>query len=428
MNQPPPMPPDRSPRTGSGGASGASAISAGSRWRALRRAAWLASPMLLCFVSLYCVRLEKHSPIDDGVPPVRVWLKKLQGETSVSISSEESIQVETTAGREIGAPDVLRHTVAADGGWLRLDGQRLEVRQVRLSSPAPLRIGERSYRGSLLVSLEDDGRLRTVNHIDLETYLSGVVGSEIPALSASEALKAQAVAARTYTLWRMARNSRRSYDLTDDTYSQVYSGALEISERVLAAVEATHGEVLAYEGKFLPAYYHSTCGGHTSDQRVGFGSGEALAPLGGTTCGFCTSSRYYTWNAAIPRAEVDEALSGGKSRVTAIRPLERDELGRWWKVEIETEAGRRVINANGLRMALGPNRVRGTLIDGLRLEGDEWIVRGQGWGHGVGMCQIGAMTLGQQGWSYRRILAHYYPGAALRRPPDARGAGWLLAQ
>ncbi len=392
-----------------------------------RRFGWLAAPMVLSFVSLYCVSLTEPTARDGGVPSVRVWLKKLQGETALTFESAQPISVETMAGRSLTTADVLRHTLSSHNGELRLDGQRIDVRQVVLRSADPLQSQGRSYRGSLVVSV-DEGRLRTINHIDLEDYLSGVVGSEIPALSARESLKAQAVAARTYTLWRMAQNSRRAYDLTDDTYSQVYAGALDISERVLAAVHATRGEVLSFEGKFLPSYYHSTCGGHTSDQRVGFGSGREIDPLRGVTCGYCTSSRYYSWTASLSRADVDQKLAKEGGRVQAIRPLERDDLGRWWKVEIETEKGRREISANGLRMALGPNQIRGTLIEGLRLEGDQWVIRGRGWGHGVGLCQVGAMTLGREGWSYRQILEHYYPGASLRRAPAADAAGWHLVE
>ncbi|MEQ8762424.1 MAG: SpoIID/LytB domain-containing protein [Planctomycetota bacterium] len=401
------------------------------RWTRRRsgwRATWILAPTVLTFLSVYCVSLPADHGEASSVPPVRVLLRRLEGETSLRFVATQPIGARTTSGRELLSQDEGRHEVTLEAGrdTLRLDGQSLEVSQIILSSEAPFELGDRHYRGDIMVAVDDGGRLRAVNRIDLETYLCGVVGSEIPAYSAIESLKAQAVAARTYTLWRMAGNSRRSYDLTDDTYSQVYSGALDVSDRVVTAVQATRGQVLAYDGKFLPAYYHSTCGGHTSDQRVGFGSGEALAPLSGAPCGYCTSSRYYEWTATVPKKTVDEKL-GKNGPVRSIRPLDRDEGGRWWRAEIEGEGWRREVSANYLRTQLGSNKLRGAIIETLEIEGDEWVVKGRGWGHGVGMCQVGAMTLGKEkGWSYRQILSHYYPGAVLREAPST-GSGWRIA-
>ncbi|TBR24342.1 SpoIID/LytB domain-containing protein, partial [bacterium] len=125
-------------------------------------------------------------------------------------------------------------------------------------------IGERRYRGNLLFRPNVDGTVTVIDELGLEEYLFGVLPHEMSPDWPLEALKAQAVVARTYALARLGRGPDAAFDLTDDNYSQVYTGLTTESELVRKAVRDTAGRILLYNGKPLPAFYHSTCGGHTA--------------------------------------------------------------------------------------------------------------------------------------------------------------------
>lgn len=274
-------------------------------------------------------------------------------------------------------------------------------------------IGPRTYAGTLRVRNPHGNVLEVVNEVPLETYLPGVVGGEMPPSWEMAALKAQAVAARTYAASRMRAAWGRDapFDLYDDTRSQVYAGTppARYASRLAEAVGKTEGEVLVHEGALLTAFFHSTCGGHTEDAARVFRSHDR-PPLRGVPCDTCLESPLHRWEVKIPVGDLESRL--GVKGVKTILPRDRGPSGRCGAVRVEGEAGEAILSGKDFRWKLGVNRLRSTAFEATR-EGDAFLFRGRGFGHGVGLCQWGARGLARKGKDYLQILEHYYPGALL---------------
>jgi stage II sporulation protein D len=310
---------------------------------------------------------------------------------------------------------------AAEGG-VTAEGAALPAAaavRMRAAEGASFRIGSRRYPGTLEVAREGEG-LRVVDETGLETYLEGVVGFEMPASWEAEALKAQAVAARTYAAARRsdARAAGAAFDLRDDTRSQVYGGRPEgaWAPRVREAVAATAGTVLAARGKPFTAYFHSTCGGHTESAERVFATDRGVGPLAGSPCGFCEGSPAYRWEARLAKADVEAALD--VEGIESVQAEDPGPSGRCSEVRVETAGGPRLFPAMEFRKKIGYAVLKSTAF-GAEVEGEEIRFRGTGFGHGVGMCQWGARGMARAGRTYREILLHYYPGADL---VQARGS------
>ncbi len=277
------------------------------------------------------------------------------------------------------------------------------------------------YRGALEVFLNPLGQPVVVNELPLEEYLRGVVPVELGpvAFPQLEALAAQSVAARTYSLAGRRRFAQLGFDLYADERSQVYRGVT--SEHPLSdqAVRETAGAVAIFEDQPIDAFYSSTCGGITADYSDVF-LGEPIAYLqGGVPCPD-EASRYHRWQVKIAPSAVRESLDA-YARVGRLRQLEilsRDATGRVIAMRFGGSAGERTLAGLDSRRALG---LRSHFLDSLEVEhdGDGFVtsisIRGRGFGHGVGMCQIGAVALARQGRGFEAILQTYYPGITVAR-------------
>jgi stage II sporulation protein D len=265
-----------------------------------------------------------------------------------------------------------------------------------------------------------------VNALDLEKYLDGVVNGEFSARWNAEAVSAQVIAARTYALYQMreARAKRALYDVDSTTRDQVYLGTAGEEARASQLVQKTRGWVLvAGAGASvapIKAFYHSTCGGITESPESVWGKSQP-GVSGAVLCQFCGTSPRLVWELSMSRAQVDEALMPlGLGPVSVIEVALRFPSGRARRVRLgfEKERGKRVFKdlpASQLRMLLGPERFQSTAFEVERTASSDWIFRGRGYGHGVGMCQWGAKEMGAAGYSAREILSRYYPQARLER-------------
>lgn len=313
-----------------------------------------------------------------------------------------------------------RWTIRADGDRVAIDGPvRAALAGVVRVRAASIRDGNRPVWGMLDVGVER-GALRAVATLDLETYLLGVVGSEMGAAFPIESLKAQAVAARSYALARAAPDQHRP--LAPTVADQVFRPADRIPASILRAVDETRGEILGSRSDPVKAYFHSTCGGATRDAAPDF---DPSSPIRGTRCHWCRHSRLYSWVRSYALRDVTHALEGAGVRldglVRAIRVVETDASGRVRVVAIDDR--RRTTKLSGDRFrsamnrAVGRDRSRRLLSTRLTVQPTPdrtgLAIKGHGWGHGVGMCQIGAAGLARTGADYRRILATYYPALPL---------------
>jgi stage II sporulation protein D len=258
--------------------------------------------------------------------------------------------------------------------------------------------------------------------VEIEEYLAGVVGREMGLRSPYEALKAQAIAARTYALFERVsgrvRGNGEPFDLYDDERSQVYGGADAESELSRRLVSETRGLVVTYQGRLVPAFFSSTCGGSTEPAWEVLPPAPRLAPLSGVACGHCSGSPFYSWKASFRKDELCEKLTGKKGRAGAVQVERAAPGGHALRIRfaVEGESSPRSVEANGgFRLKLDPRRLRSTRITRIRDLPDAVELSGQGWGHAAGLCQYGAMELARQGRSAFEILAFYYPGSSVER-------------
>ena len=274
-------------------------------------------------------------------------------------------------------------------------------------------LGKRLYRGSLQIIRTKEGLLRAINVLDLKNYLKGVLYHEVSNRWPIEAIKAQAIASRTFALYQAKENKDNYYYLKSDVSSQVYGGVYAEKYRTSKAIEDTEGEALLYKGKILPAFFHATCGGRTED------SSELwkvkLNPLKGVKGGFCENSPHYLWKSDIKLSDITDKLKGAGYKLSKIISIDikgRNASGRVKELQINGEGFKTVITAKDLRHILGGRLIKSTNFT-IEIKNQAAYFTGKGWGHGVGMCQWGAFAMAKKGKKAEDILKHYYPGAKI---------------
>ncbi|MHC4507691.1 MAG: SpoIID/LytB domain-containing protein [Planctomycetota bacterium] len=290
------------------------------------------------------------------------------------------------------------------------------------------------YRGKLKLILNaDGGSFDVVNLVPPEPYLAGVVGAEMPDYWETEALKAQAVAARTYCFYIKRRfGVNRDWDLRQTAAHQVYRGMSAESARIWEAVNQTRGQVLACKQtdgtkEILPAYYSSTCGGHTENSKKVFGG--SFETLIGVSCPYCqdvAKPKFFFWpmvqfDKAEVRARLLESYAslkplGDITDILAAGQSDYGDFARLTNIKLVGSTGKSdFLRAEDFRLTLDPTgrKFRSTVCQIVDL-GKKWaFLSGRGWGHGVGMCQCGAEGMARQGRKAEQILSYYYPASRI---------------
>jgi stage II sporulation protein D len=305
--------------------------------------------------------------------------------------------------------------LVADGKGLKLGNKRIAHQIVQLQAPELLKLGEHSYRRFLEVSwrlFRGRPEMLVVHSLPLETYVLGVVSSELPRQWPFEGLKVQAMAARTFAVWQKYRRLTLPYHMESSVLDQVYHGAQREHEDARRAVEETFGSVMTWGRRPAEAYFHSACGGHTESSAVGWG--RDLPYLPGSKCGFCTKATRYEWREEIGQADLDKAFSAFVGApVDSIKILSRTPTGRARRVEVRGGGKRKRLAGADLRRLIGYGRVWSTQLDEIARTSKGFVFAGRGAGHGVGMCQWGSRGMAEKGHRYDAILQRYYPGVRL---------------
>lgn len=300
---------------------------------------------------------------------------------------------------------------------------------IKPHQPYVFAIDQEGFRGNLQLRLNHDGSaLEAINHVPLESYLLGVVGAEMHSYWEPEALKAQAVAARTYCLYIKNRfGQHRSWDVSRTQSSQVYDGLKAETASVKKAVEGTAGKVLVCrqsDGQELifPTYYSSSCGGHTENAREVFG--EGLAPLCGVKCSYCVDiakhSNFYWKPIAFTTAQITEKLLARYASlekletIVDLKVLRTGYLDRNTRIQLIGKNGKTDwLRGEDFRLAMDSTgrKLKSSLFT-ITKNGETFeFSNGRGFGHGVGLCQCGAQGMARKGADYRTILRYYYPGS-----------------
>jgi stage II sporulation protein D len=363
-------------------------------------------------------------------------------------------EVRRPATVELSIEDAEGTALGSAAGPLRaetLDGAGFEVRSVEFGIGYPNHgVENRTYRGALSFAADVEGTIAVVNGVSLEDLLRGLVPSEIFAAAPAEALKAQAVTARGEVLAKVGtRHLADPYLLCSEQHCAVYRGRSGEAPSTNAAVEATRGEALfSTSGRLVDSVYSAVCGGHTENNEAVWGGvpdpslrgkPDVLEPvadlpdpqrnparfLAFDLPAACRKGRFaqpgrYRWERRFTAEQLDALVAPlGVGAVQHLQPLERGVSGRVRLLLVSGSEG-----ATELRGELTIRKRFGMLNSALFTVSEErddhgrpsaFVFRGGGWGHGVGMCQTGAIGRAEAGQDYRAILRHYFNGAEVAR-------------
>ncbi len=350
----------------------------------------------------------------------RIRVAILQNRDEVKLSINAPYQVETIQSRAVidrgsKLPDI---RVAPLLSGLRFGLRDLKLYGIKIVSPrASIRVDNKDYPDSIQIIKDKQGKLTVVNEVDLESYLRRVLPKEMLRTWPVEALKAQAVASRTFALFKSLSKGHEDYMLAGDVIGQVYGGRGSEAFATDQAVNQTRGEILTYHDEVFPAYFHSTCAGRTTHPEYNWDI-QPHPALQGVRCWYCLNSKHYRWRRVISSEDLGARLKrGGYSlgRIQQVIPKKWDESGRAREILIKHSRGELVLRANDFRLAAGPDIVKSIKDIRVSYSDGHILFSGYGWGHGVGMCQWGAKALAEQGKTYREILEFYYPGARITK-------------
>jgi stage II sporulation protein D len=309
------------------------------------------------------------------------------------------------------AADQMVRVLLLNNGIAAKPPQKGEEPEQLGSAKGEVLVGGMRYSGTLEIWRGKSG-LYVINELPLEEYIKGVVSGEIGKSWDAEALKAQAVVARTYTLAQRKAESvagKMRYDLTSTVLDQVYKGGA-IPESISAAVEETRGEILTYEGKPIIAFYHSTSGGMTEDAAEVFGkSYPYLRPVETNS----ELSPFFIWQKQISLSELEKASAVKGLSDVSVESYTASGRVRYFTFSNGKQSVR--VAAKDLRKNLGWDRLPSTFVTGIIRDGNVFVVEGRGYGHGVGMCQYSALQMAKEGRTYREILSYFYPGTTLQQ-------------
>ncbi|HEB89858.1 MAG TPA: SpoIID/LytB domain-containing protein [Deltaproteobacteria bacterium] len=321
---------------------------------------------------------------------------------------------EGSAPIRVGTPDSPATISITRAGQLRVDGKPVDGRDWAPAGAGPWRVGERRVRGEIVVRSRA-GRIEVLNRVALEDYVASTVGGEMSPGWPEEALRAQAVAARTYVLHEAGRRRDAAWDVRATAASQVYRGLAAETRETRKATRSTAGEVLTWAGEPILAVFHSTAGGRTATAAEVWG--EDLLYLRVVEVEDEDEAPRTYWRTPLDPEALEAMLAAlGRSvgRIESIRVVARTESGRVKSLELRGATGLTRLEGTALRSLLDRLGLPSSLFD-IRESGGQFVFVGSGYGHGVGMSQWGARAMAQKGVSYEGILARFYPGTRLER-------------
>lgn len=321
------------------------------------------------------------------------------------------------AGRPVPLPDAYAEVpFSVKKGRLVIGGREGVSDPVSIESRSVyFRVNGRQYRDRITVYRDGD-KLLAVNAIELEDYLVGLINHEVSSAWSIEAVKAQAVVARTYALFQAGSSRDPRYDLESTVDDQVYGGSQTEDYRSAKAVRETAGEVMVDgDGDVVQAFYSSNCGGITELPQNVWGVSTPLKKS--VKDPWCKSAPNSSWTMSVNAADFGTKLraaghAGGN--VSAVTVKRKTVAERALTVSVDASAGTSQMSGNELRRVLGYDKLKSARFSVERSDDGIFTFRGRGNGHGVGLCQWGAKGMADAGYSYRQILGQYYPGLFLR--------------
>ncbi len=350
-------------------------------------------------------------------PELRVLLSSIQN-NKVAISAAGGLTVKGENNNLSFAPKATASVeVFQDGIKVETKGRLYYSKKWTISSSSPLKVVagkvSRIYRGALVAGLVD-GKVMLINRVLLEDYLMGVLPSEMWANFPLEALKAQSIAARSWTACNRWKHNLQGADLCDTTDCQAYLGVSNEDPRTSAAVKSTTGTIITIDGRVLDAMYGSDCGGEPANRPDVF-------DVDANGVHYCAGNpkhnwkQMFTWNQLTvgspastgnPQDGVSTSMAGRDMKVTYEGPNRK----RISEVLFTSPMGQWKVSGKRLRDKM---KLPSSVFSMTMLDSDTIALEGVGSGHGQGMCQRGAEGRAKAGMSYTQILAFYYPGGVM---------------
>jgi stage II sporulation protein D len=368
----------------------------------------LLSLIILSFV--LCLPLSANAGISN---PVNIRIAVLKGVETVRLEGSGLTVTDDQGKRlDISSPAMVKRS----GNGISVNGISMRRLLASCSSGTPnvVLVNGKGYRNGVEIQVAEKG-LVVINELGLEDYLAGIINCEISSQWSMEAVKAQAVVARSYAVFQREARKNLPYHLESTVLDQVYGGCDLEDSRAVRGVRETAGEVLMYDGKVIQAFFHSSCGGHTEAAENVWSFG--MPYLRGVDCKYCLTSPSVEWVLTIPLDKLESILRNGGYAVAGLRgiiPLSRNKSGRIESLSIVFENGSVNLSAVDFRKMVGYSVIKSTNFD-VRISGENAIFSGRGYGHGVGLCQWGAKKRAEDGFNYREILSYYYPGTTQKK-------------
>lgn len=376
------------------------------------------------------------------VPFVRVLLENNSDEFVLDADGSFAIECLTDGQQAVfysSQPVTLRNEgmriTVTDNGGNRIRENVDEVNIIPRGQGKRIVLEDARYRGIIKV-LPEGRQLQLVNVVYIEDYLKGVVPPEIGPREENEieAVKAQAVAARTYTMSHLKQYGEAPYDMRSTIADQLYHGVNVEDPLVNRAIDATEGDVIMYGDDFITAYYHSTCGGMTDDIGDVWGRTEVpyLRPVVDSACLW---SKYFHWQEIFTepqlRGRIEQYLSTDRGRPIKLSPITDVVIsgtsagGRVMKMEVVTQNDSYRFFKDRIRWVVGRSSNPDLILPSDRFkvkisrDGSGRVVAitfdGSGYGHGVGMCQCGAIGKAREGWAFNDILGYFYTDVEIKQ-------------
>ncbi len=378
------------------------------------------SPALLIFVSVlfpsFSFAISEHA--------IRLGLT--DSARIISIQSSSSFSLELPSGKRFKVRSKV--TIKRQGETLLVNNRTIGastisvqgsdgVYQVKVVASVGHSSGPKSKKewtvlGPLEIKSVLSG-LAVINRIPLETYVAGVVSGEVSPKWPMESLKAQAVAARTYVLYKKVENQQQPFDVFASVQDQVYHGHAARQDSVVRAVAETKGQVVTYDRRPIYAAYSSTAAGPTEDALYVWALD--LPYLKGVECPFDDQAPRYDWRTTFTFEYLEKQLRKegyAVGAVATLTPYTFTPSGRVDRVRLLHSRGEIILRGQDLRRIVGYSKIFSTNFS-IKSVGAKVEVVGHGAGHAVGMCQWGMREMAEMGYDYQSILRHYYPGTTL---------------
>ncbi|MBA2123909.1 hypothetical protein B9J78_03085 [bacterium Unc6] len=364
---------------------------------------------VLSFLRCYGQQIASELPTD-----IRVAVVIDANQISVQVPSAYRLELPYTGELLRSGPSLHKTMVYPETVGVRIGSFNPMVFGVKIIAPPEkgLYVNENKIRGTLNIIRNKNIKLTAINTLSLEDYIRSVVPSEIPKDWPAEAIKAQAIASRTFAMYKMYVNRDKDFDVRSDIFSQVYKGKSVEYESTSVAIKETQGLVLVSESTIFPSFFHALCAGKTENVMQIWGK-KFIKTLEGTECAFCRQAPRFFWEASFTPSQITSSLNKAGIRCSLINGIDISEhtpSGRVKELILKSKGKEILVEATKFRIAVGPDVLRSTNFS-VQKKDSRYIFKGQGWGHGVGLCQWGAYFMAKQGYNAKQILQFYYPSS-----------------